>query len=147
MKRQLDSKYKNLVDYVNKRKDDKEITEILVKLSKDDNYDFGKILRSLSVDDHYWQMRDRLVPIIVDIYNDNYELIKPSYYWKLNMPFMDNCITAYVGQIGQAGHVELVTSEDVFTATEFTKQELIDVLNYSDTNLTIDNFTPMEAIE
>jgi len=145
MKRQLDNKYKNLVDWVNRMKKDNSLAHV-IHAAFELRYEgwINEILNNLG-EDLDSSDSNLLTSFIMDIYNDNYELTEPKYYWKLNMPFMDDNITAYIGEV--EGHVELVTSKDIFISNVFTKQELIEALSDADTNLTIDNFTPVEEIE
>lgn len=93
MKRQLDSKYRELVKYINERKNNFEIMKLCEDIFEETNiWDQNtpyyphtkeyKMIFPIYNDDFDWPERNKLVPIIVDIYNDNYELEEPKYYWK-----------------------------------------------------------------
>ena len=149
-KRQLDSKYRDLADWVKQIKhSDGTSHSLAFILSYIYNFcNEGKIsdiLNDLNEDLTLISSND-LIPIITDIYNDNYELTEPKHYWKFNaMNFMSYPIKAYAGKI--ANRIELVTNNDTYMEYYCTKSKLIKSLAASDTSLTIDNFTPVEEIE
>lgn len=153
-KRQLSNEYRELVKYINERKDGFEI----MRLCKDifeatDIWDQDtpyyphtkeyKMIFPIYNDDFDWPERDKLVPIIVDIYNDNYELEEPEYYWKFNELKGFNKCDLYFG-ITLDTELLLIDVATRGTAKKCTKSELNDYL--LDTNLTTDNFTPTEVL-
>lgn len=162
MKRQLDSKYRELVKYINERKDDFEIMKLCKNIFERTNIwnqdtptypdtKEYKMIFSIYDDDFDGPYRDKLVPIIVDIYNNNYELEEPKYYWKfkeLTSSFNNSLYLstrgAYEGSKLDKNSVGLLTSQS-YRIMKFTKSKVIEFLNNS-TNLTIDNFTPVEEI-
>ena len=87
MKRQLDSKYKDLVEYVKRMRAGGKLRFIFDDLFESYG-DINRIANNLGVDiaDTGVYM-DEFISIIVDIYNDNYEMEEPKYYVK--MPKLD----------------------------------------------------------
>jgi len=86
MKRQLDSKYRDLADWIKQMKHDKRTSYSLAfmlssiyDLRNEEN--ISDILNDLNENLTLNSSND-LIPIIVDIYNDNYELKESSCYWK-----------------------------------------------------------------
>ncbi|CAJ1186295.1 hypothetical protein CPEBRM1_ABPJDJAI_00877 [Companilactobacillus paralimentarius] len=146
MKRQLDSKYSDLVDWVNDKKQRLGLREIVVYITCPPR-NLYEIIYALYGDN--WRSDENLndtISSIVDIYNDNYELTEPKYYWKFNaMNFMSYPIKAYAGKV--FNEIELVTNNDAYEAYYCSKSKLIKFLAISDTNLTINDFTPVEEIE
>ena len=154
-KRKLDSKYRDLADWVKQIKYDGTSQSLAFILSC--IYDFrnegqiGDILNDLNKDLTLNSSND-LIPVITDIYNDNYKLEEPKYYWKskeLTSSF-DNSLYlstrgAYEGSKLDKNSVGLLTSQS-YRIAKITKSKVIEFLNNS-TNLTIDNFTPVEEIE
>lgn len=151
MKRKLDSKYSELVKYINERKDNFEIMNFCKEiLEETDNWTQDtpdtreyKMIFSIYNYDFDYPERDKLVPIIVDIYNDNYELEEPEYYWKFNELKGFNKCDLYFG-ITLDTELLLIDVATRGTAKKCTKSELNDYL--LDTNLTTDNFTPTEVL-
>ncbi|GAB5055912.1 hypothetical protein COSHB9_02990 [Companilactobacillus alimentarius] len=154
-KRQLGSRYKDLVDYINERKNNYEIMKLCKDIFEETNIwdqdipGFSrtkeyKMIFPIYNDDFDWPDRDKLVPIIVDIYNDNYELEEPKYYWLFKeLRGLGRC-DLYFGIIFDDEPL-LIDISDCGTAEKCTKSELNDYLH--DTELTADNFTPVEEIE
>jgi len=147
MKRQLSIQYENIVNLINDKKKHLRLAQIITyfrfppKRCADILYD---LYADKSDTD---KMLDYAIPIITDIYNDNYELEEPKYYWKLNLAGeYGNDIYAfkflYVSEIGLSSENNLKDAE-----TKFTRKEFNGLISYTQTNLTIDNFTPMEEIE
>lgn len=163
MKRRLGSKYSELVKYINERKNNFEIMKLCKDIFEETNiWDQDipyfpntkeyKMIFPIYNDDFDWPDRDKLVPIIVDIYNDNYELEEPKYYWQFKelTSSFDNSLYlstrgAYEGSKLDKNSVGLLTSQS-YRIVKFTKSKVIEFLNNS-TNLTIDNFTPVKEIE
>lgn len=87
MKRKLDSKYKDLVEYVKRMRAGGRLRFIFNDLLESYG-DINRIANNLGVDiaDTGVYM-DEFISIIVDIYNDNYEMGEPKYYVK--MPKLD----------------------------------------------------------
>ncbi|MGQ2374596.1 hypothetical protein [Companilactobacillus zhachilii] len=82
-KRQLESKYKKLVDYINSNKDDEFLFQLLSNLRYRDTAE-SVILDELN---NGWATNrdfDNLIPIITDIYFDNYELQQPKHMYCLS---------------------------------------------------------------
>lgn len=154
-KRRLGSKYSKLVKYINERKDNLEIMQLCKDIFEETNIwnqdtlyfprtKEYKMIFPIYNDGFDWPERDKLVPIIVDIYNDNYELEEPKYYWKLKEPERVNKYAVYFGLIaGELPVVFDVTQKG--RAKKCTKSELNKYL--LDTKLTVDSFTPVEEIE
>lgn len=82
MKRQLDSKYTRLVDYINKAKEDNFLGQIL-RDYLDGFGSLGNMFTELDLGDT-WSSDDTVIPIIADIYFDNYELQQPKYLYRLS---------------------------------------------------------------
>ena len=141
MKRKLDSKYEDLVNYVTDRQGGLYLSTIIENF-KSGSTKFMQIIDDLNTDYYsYLEKLDELIPIITDIYNDNYELEEPKHYWKFNELKGFNKCDLYFG-ITFDDEPLLV---DISGAAEkCTKSELNDYL--LDTNLTTDNFTPTEVL-
>ena len=146
-KRQLDSKYRDLADWVKQVKHSDHTSHSLAFLLSC-IYDFrnkGKIsdiLNDLNEDLTLISSND-LISIITDIYNDNYEIEEPEYYWKFNELKGFNKCDLYFG-ITLDTELLLIDVATRGTAKKCTKSELNDYL--LDTNLTTDNFTPTEVL-
>lgn len=82
MKRQLESKYKKLVDYINKAKEDNFLGQIL-RDYLDGFGSLGNMFTELDLGDT-WSSDDTVIPIITDIYFDNYELQQPKHMYCLS---------------------------------------------------------------
>lgn len=159
MKRRLGSKYSELVKYINERKNNFEIMKLCKDIFEETNiWDQDipyfpntkeyKMIFPIYNDDFDWPDRDKLVPIIVDIYNDNYELEEPKYYWQLK-DFMGRqqsklYLTTHVGDKFIEGNI-MLTDAHSYGIQKFTKSEIESGIH--DATLTIDNFTPVKEIE
>lgn len=149
-KRQLDSRYKDLVDYVNERKHCKGLGDILseaIKEGKQNHYD-GSNLWSILFNLYVTALDDTdfvdLTRTIVDIYNNNYELAEAESYWRFKELEGFDRHDLYFGTIG--GNVPLIVDiEQNGVAKKCTKLELNEYLR--DTELTADNFTTVEEID
>jgi hypothetical protein len=150
MKRKLDSKYSELVKYINERKDNFEIMNFCKEiLEETDNWTQDtpdtreyKMIFSIYNYDFDYPERDKLVPIIVDIYNDNYELEEPKYYWKFKeLRGLGRCDLYF----GTTFDDEPLLVDISGAAEKCTKSELNNYL--CGTELTADNFTPVEEIK
>lgn len=152
MKRQLGSKYRELVKYINEHKNNFEIMKLCKDIFEEtDIWDINtpatkeyKMIFSICNSDFDWPDRDKLVPIIVDIYNDNYELEEPKYYWLFKeLRGLGRC-DLYFGTTFDDEPL-LVDISDGGTAKKCTKTELNSYL--FDTNLTVDDFVNVEEQE
>lgn len=146
-KRQLDSKYRDLAGWVKQIKHDGASHSLAFILSC--LYDLrneGKIsdiLNNLN-EDLTLISSNNLIPIITDIYNNNYKLEESSCYWKFKeLRGLGRC-DLYFGTTFNDEPL-LLDMSDCGTAGKCTKSELNSYL--LDTNLTADNFTPVEEIE
>jgi len=140
MKRKLGNEYRYLVNYV-KDKQRKVHLGTIVNNFTDLTSEAGQLVNELdAIKCSYNEKLDYLIPIIVDIYNNNYELEEPKYYWKFKeLRGLDEC-DFYFGTIFYYKPL-LVDISDGGDAKKCTKSELNDYL--LDTNLTTDNFTPI----
>lgn len=143
MKRKLDSKYEDLVNYVTDHQGKLYLSTIIEDF-KSGSSKFIQIIDDLNTDYYsYLEKLDELIPIITDIYNDNYEIEEPEYYWKFNELKGFNKCDLYFG-ITLDTELLLIDVATRGTAKKCTKSELNDYL--LDTNLTTDNFTPTEVL-
>jgi len=148
MKRQLDSKYRDLADWIKQMKHDKSTSYSLAFMlygiyDLRNEGQIGDILNDLNENLTLISSND-LISIIVDIYNDNYELKESSCYWKFKeLRGLGRC-DLYFGTTFDDEPL-LVDISDCGTAKKCTKLELNNYL--CDTELTADNFTPVEEIE
>jgi len=148
MKRQLDSKYRDLADWIKQMKHDKSTSYSLAFMlygiyDLRNEGQIGDILNDLNENLTLISSND-LISIIVDIYNDNYKLEEPKYYWKFKeLRGLGGC-DLYFGTTFNDEPL-LVDISDCGTAGKCTKSELNNYL--CDTELTSDNFTPVEEIE
>lgn len=143
MKRKLDSKYRDLVNYVTDRQGGLYLSTIIGDFINGDTQS-TQILNDLITDrSSYIDELDEVVQIIVDIYNDNYEIEEPECYWKFNELKGFNKSDLYFG-ITLDTELLLIDVAIRGTAKKCTKSELNDYL--LDTNLTTDNFTPTEVL-
>ncbi|AYE38707.1 hypothetical protein D1B17_08720 [Companilactobacillus zhachilii] len=152
-KRQLSIKYKDLVDYVNEQKPEKTLVKILDDSTRQakDCYNPGSKLWRILEELYTTCLSDNeiidLVETIIDIYNSNYELEETKHYWKLNMfGIGGNKLYAFKFYLPDRT-VGIVSEDDVLTAGKFTRNELTEMLANTDTNLTIDNFDPVEDLD
>jgi len=141
-KRQLDSKYKDLVEYVKDMKDGTDLKGVLDWLNG--NFKEFNGLEIVSIIDKLDDSSDEFISTIVDIYNDNYELKESSYYWKFKELRGPGRCDLYFGTTNDDEPL-LVDIEQNGFAEKCTKSELNNYLRY--TELTADNFTLMEEIE
>jgi len=147
-KRQLDIKYKGLADWVKQIKHSDGTSHSLAFILSCiyDLRNEGKIsdiLNDLNENLTLISSND-LISIIVDIYNDNYELKESSCYWKFKeLRGLGRC-DLYFGTTFDDEPL-LVDISDGGTAEKCTKSELNNYL--CDTELTADNFTSVEEIE
>jgi len=146
-KRQLNSKYKDLVDYV--ENGDESLTEFLTEAIEegyafhDKGHKLWRILDGLyttPLEDYEF---GDLTKTIVDIFEGNYELEESKSYWKFNELKGFNKCDLYFG-ITLDTELLLIDVATRGTAKKCTKSELNDYL--LDTNLTTDNFTPTEVL-
>ncbi len=150
-KRQLSSKYKDLVNYVKNLKGRKWVLSYILKTAIEES------VKGDDEDDELWQILEGLyvtvltdievtdlVETIIDIYNDNYELEEPLYYWKLKMSGLMGGNLYVFKFIASNGVIGITPKYD--EADKLAKNELIEMLANTDTNLTIDNFTPVEEL-
>ncbi|WCG36392.1 hypothetical protein [Companilactobacillus farciminis] len=143
MKRKLGNEYRDLVNYV-KDKQRKVHLGTIVNNFTDLRSEAGQLVYELdAIECSYNKKLDYLIPIIVDIYNDNYEIEEPEYYWKFNELKGFNKSDLYFG-ITLDTELLLIDVAICGTAKKCTKSELNDYL--LDTNLTTDNFTPTEVL-
>lgn len=148
MKRKLESKYKKLVKYINERRLSTYLAEIITNFEYADGDLTSKemeVLNSvgLNADTHSSDF-DKLIQIIVNIYNNNYELEEPKYYWKFKELRGLARYDLYFG-ITFDDEPLLVDISDCGTAEQCTKSELNNYLR--GTELTADNFIPVEEQE
>lgn len=150
MKRQLNSKYEDLVDYVNERKHCKGLGDILSEAIKEGkrNNDKDSKLRNILESLYITALDDTdfidLTKTIVDIFEDNYDLEESENYWKFKELRGFGRCDLYFG-ITFDDEPLLVDISDCGTAEKCTKTELNSYL--LDTNLTVDNFANVEDIE
>ena len=143
MKRKLDNEYRDLVNYV-KDKQRKVHLGTIVNNFTDLTSEARQLVNELdAIECPYYEKLDYLIPIIVDIYNDNYEIEEPEYYWKFNELKGFNKCDLYFG-ITLDTELLLIDVATRGIAEKCTKSELNDYL--LDTNLTTDNFTPTEVL-
>lgn len=153
MKRRLGSEYSELVKYINERKNNCEIMKLCKYIFEETNiWDQDtpyypdtkeyKMIFSIYNGDFDWPDRNELVPIIVDIYNDNYELKESSCYWKFKeLRGLGRCDLYF----GTTFDDEPSLVDISGAAEKCTKSELNNYL--CGTGLTADNFTPVEEQE
>ena len=147
-KRRLSNRYKDLIDYIENEDESLHgfLTEALEEGCKFSNRD-NKLWRIIE-DLYKTPLKDfefgELTKTIVDIFEGNYELEEPEYYWKFKEPERVNKYAVYFGLIdGDFPVLFDVTQKG--RAKKCTKSELNDYWHY--TNLTADNFTPVAKIE
>jgi len=148
-KRQLSSRYKNLVDYIENGDESLHgfLTEALEEGCKFSNRD-NKLWRILE-DLYKTPLKDfefgDLTKTIVDIFEGNYELEELNFYWKFKELEGVSRHALYFGTIND--HVPLIIDieQNGVPAKKCTKSELNKYL--CDTDLTADNFTPVAKIE
>jgi len=149
-KRQLDSKYKDLVEYVNdKHSEFESLATILKRAIKEGNkmldggnplWDILNPLYTTTLDSDDFS---DLTKTIVDIYNGNYELQEPKYYWRFNLQGVSR--TYYYAVRIESLNGRFGLDEYKYDESRFTENELIDALSNTDTNLAINDFIPVEV--
>ena len=153
-KRKLNSRYKALINYVNgERLRDWTLIDILKEAAKegDKPFDYGNPLWNILEDLYKTILTDdntgNLAKTIVDIYNGNYELEETKTYWQLKISgIYGNPMYAFEFDF-PTRTIGIVSKNNDDTISKFTKDEFIDALSNTITNLTIDNFTPVEEID
>jgi hypothetical protein len=148
-KRQLSSKYKDLVDYVNKYKYSKRLADVLSEAIKEGESAFGNCNELWVILNALYVMRlndsdfSDLTKTIVDIYNDNYELEEPRCYWKFKgLKGFGKC-NLYFGIA--TGDEPLLVNIYNGAAEECTISKLNEYL--LSTQLNADNFEQVEKLE
>lgn len=117
MTRKLDSKYKDLVEFINSRSEHTPLSDILSDFL-DGHSDIDDVAEWLDVDGTDASSVDEFISIIVDVYNDNYELEEPKYYVKLpKMSF------PYVS-LNKDGFYDVYSEKNDKTKQEFTMSEI-----------------------
>lgn len=122
MKRQLDSDYKDLVEFINDKKDYLPLQDFLTEFF-DDNSQLNDLATDLDRD--YYDddcIMDKFISIVVDIYNDNYELEGPKYAWRF-LPINGELNQLFLGKTAIQKQFYLGnfynTKPDLFTQNEF----------------------------
>ena len=148
-KRKLDSKYKDLVEYMND-KHYEDLVDILSGAIREGKRTYNEDSKLWDILDHLYTTPlsgsefGELTKTIVDIYNDNYELEEPKYYWLFReLRGLCRCDLYFGTTFGD--EPLLVDISDGGTAKKCTKTELNSYL--LDTELTADNFANIEDIE
>lgn len=140
MKRQLDSKYTRLVDYINKAKEDNFLGQIL-RDYLDGFGSLGNMFTELDLGDT-WSSDDTVILIITDIYFDNYELQQPKHMYCLSgirsldgpiyVTFKNECYTLSIYEfknddsqsLTDEQFQEFLNQYSKFTADMFEKMEV-----------------------
>lgn len=122
MKRKLESKYKKLVKYINKRRPSTYLAEIITDFEYADGDLTSKemeVLNSvgLNADTHSSDF-DKLIQIIVNIYNNNYELEEQKYRFYLEGAQNDDFYKLYFSLKRVSGCDVSIISERPTTLTE-----------------------------
>ncbi|HIY92371.1 hypothetical protein [Companilactobacillus sp. HBUAS56257] len=122
MKRKLESKYKKLVKYINKRRPSTYLAEIITDFEYADGDLTSKemeVLNSvgLNADTHSSDF-DKLIQIIVNIYNNNYELEEQKYRFYLKGAQNDDFYKLYFSLKRVSGCDVSIISERPTTLTE-----------------------------
>lgn len=125
MKRKLESKYKKLVKYINKRRPSTYLAEIITDFEYADGDLTSKemeVLNSvgLNADTHSSDF-DKLIQIIVNIYNNNYELEEQKYRFYLKGAQNDDFYKLYFSlkRVSECdGSIVSIISERPTTLTE-----------------------------
>lgn len=142
MKRQLSIQYENIVNFINDKKKHLRLAQIITYFRFPPKQ-YADIFYKLYADKNDTdEMLDYAIPIITDIYNDNYELEEPKYYWKFKeLRGLGRCDLYF----GTTFDDEQLLVDIIVAAEKCTKSELNNYL--CDTELTADNFRPVEEIE
>ena len=139
MKRKLDREYKGLVSFVNDKKRHLRLAQIITCFRFPPKK-CADILYKLCADKNDTdEMLDYLIPIIVDIYNDNYEFNEPEYYWRFNELASNSGDLLYAFKYYNEDSIGLSTS----SKTKMSKDYFNQLLSNSDTALSIYNFRPV----
>lgn len=125
MKRKLESKYKKLVKYINERRPSTYLAEIITDFEYADGDLTSKemeVLNSvgLNADTHSSDF-DKLIQIIVNIYNNNYELEEQKYRFYLKGAQNDDFYKLYFSlkRVSECdGSIVSIISERPTTLTE-----------------------------
>lgn len=125
MKRKLDSKYSELVKYINKRRPSTYLVEIITDFEYADGdltSEEMEVLNSvvLNADTHSSDF-DKLIQIIVNIYNNNYELEEQKYRFYLKGAQNDDFYKLYFSlkRVSECdGSIVSIISERPTTLTE-----------------------------
>ena len=151
-KRQLNSKYKDLVDYVNEQKREKVLVSILDDVTRqaNDYYNSGNELWNILEKLYVTPLKDNevtdLVETIIDIYNDNYDLEEPVYYWRFKEITGKFGYSLFAFKYRNDNTIGLKNKSDFNSESDIkmSKTKLDSLL--SETNLISDNFTPVEEL-
>ena len=139
MKRKLDSKYEDLVNYVTDHQGKLYLSTIIEDFKSGSTKSI-QIIDDLNTDCYsYLKKLDELIPIITDIYNDNYSLDDPEYYWKFNELASNGGDLLYAFKYFNENSIGLSTS----SKTKMSKDYFNQLLSNSDTALSIYNFRPV----
>lgn len=152
-KRQLDNKYEELVKYVNEKKPEKTLVNILDNATRQakECYNPGSKLWRILEELYTTCLSDNdiidLVETIIDIYNGNYELEEPACYWRFNGVGGRFGISLYAFKydINDSIGLKEVNCLNDNCDAKMTKSKLNSLL--SNTNLTSDYFTPVEDLD
>ncbi len=141
MKHKLGSKYEDLVNYVTDRQGKLYLSTIIEDF-KSGSTKSMQIIDDLNTDYYsYLEKLDELIPIITDIYNDNYSLDDPEYYWKFNELASNGGDLLYAFKYFNENSIGLSTS----SKTKMTKARFSRLLANSNTKLKTDNFKTVWA--
>ena len=127
-KRQLDSEYKDLVDYVESNVHDQSLIQIIQKL-RDRDFVESNIADRLFEGFATSYDFNELIPILVDIYNDNYELKSAKHIYTM-MKFSVNDVYPYLTKdlVNDYSFTTRFTDADALTDDEF--KEALDYLGF-----------------
>lgn len=86
MKRQLLSRWKGIVDFVNEKKQRLTLIQILVYFREPTSSLYSTLTGLIPFIEYDYSCKymDKLIPIIADIYFDNYELQQPKHMYQLS---------------------------------------------------------------
>jgi len=146
MKRQLSIQYEDMVNFINDKKKRLRLAQIITHF-RFPLKQYADILYKLYADKNDKnEMLDYAIPIITDIYNDNYELKEPKYYWGLNLTGVFG-LMLYAYKYQNSDTIGVSEDHQGNAEWQFTKTEFSNLLSSTNTNLTADNFTHVEEIE
>ncbi|MFD1418439.1 hypothetical protein [Companilactobacillus keshanensis] len=130
-KRQLRSKYKELVDHVESYKADTTLFYIIQRLYYNDDPNQRHIADRLCDGLATSYDFDELIPIVTDIYNDNYELEGPKYAWRflpingeLNQLFLGNFYNTKPDLFTQNEFDQFIKDNDYLNSEMFKREEM-----------------------